>query len=459
LLNQIAAIHGFTPAAVAPTSADYLVVAGGGGGGSGTNGAGGGGGAGGFRTSTALSLGASFTVTVGAGGAGGALGQNRGAVGSNSVFKSITSSGGGGGGVYSGAGTVCTTGGSGGGSYGSDSGTQPGAAGNSGGYSPVEGFAGGSSTFNSGQYHAGGGGGASAVGANGVSNSGGNGGAGTANSYSGSSVTYAGGGGGGGGRDTSGNTLQTGGTGGAGGGGNGATDAGASGAGTTNLGANVITEGQNVLQYIQQVETSELGLFFIAKDGKATFLDRAHQPGLSGFPVFADDGTGIKYQNLQIAYGSENLINEVDATSVITTTLTSGIDSASQTEFGIFNLTLDNLLLSTDAQVATLVTTILDRYSYPIYRFTELEVRLNDLTLAQQTQVLNAELGDYVQVIFTPSNLPPAIIRMAQVIRANHSVDLTGEHIVTLGLNSLDVAYFLVLDDASFGRLDEGSLL
>ena len=47
-----------------PAAVDYLVVAGGGGGGSR-----GGGGAGGFRTSTALSIGASFTVTVGGGGA------------------------------------------------------------------------------------------------------------------------------------------------------------------------------------------------------------------------------------------------------------------------------------------------------------------------------------------------------------------------------------------------------
>lgn len=230
-------------------------------------------------------------------------------------------------------------------------------------------------------------------------------------------------------------------------------------AGTQMLGANVVADGTVALSYLQQVEQSELGLFFISKSGRATFQDRAHQPSLSGVAILANDGTGIKYQNLQIAYGSESLINEVDATSVITTTQTLAIDADSQTEFGIFNATFTDLLLQTDPQVATFATTLLDKYSYPIYRFTELEIRLNDLSLTEQNKVLGLELGDLVQVVFTPSNIPPAIVRMAQVIRNNHSIDVTGEHIVTLGLNSLDVAFFLTLDDATFGRLDEGSLL
>jgi hypothetical protein len=115
------------------------------------------------------------------------------------------------------------------------------------------------------------------------------------------------------------------------------------------------------------------------------------------------------------------------------------------------------LLLSTDAQVETFNSTLLAKYSQPVYRFSELEVRLNDLSLADQNKVLDLELGEYVQVVFTPSNIPPAINKYAQVIRANHNVDISGEHIVTLGLNTLNFTY-LILDDLIFGRLDEGSL-
>jgi hypothetical protein len=223
------------------------------------------------------------------------------------------------------------------------------------------------------------------------------------------------------------------------------------------LGANVVENGQNVLAYIQQVEQSELGLFFISKDGKATFQDRLHTPVTADLVIFTDTGSGIGYQNLLISYGSEDLINEVDATSVITSTQTVATSEASQDEFGIFNATFTDLLLATDEQVAAFATSLLADYSYPIYRFTELEVRLNDLSLENQAKVLGLELGDFVQVIFTPSNIPPAISKYAEVIRANHAVDVSGEHIVTLGLNTLNSTFF-ILDDLVFGRLDESSL-
>lgn len=227
--------------------------------------------------------------------------------------------------------------------------------------------------------------------------------------------------------------------------------------GTTTLGANVVEDGQNVLSYLQQVERSELGIFFIGKDGKAVFKSRTFQPTTTGVPKFADDGSGIGYQNLQIMYGSEDLVNEVASTSIITNTEVLSIDTASQEEYGIFNNTFTDLLLSTTDQVIDFNATLLKKYSDPVYRFSELEVRLNSLSLADQNKVLALELGDIVQVVFTPSNLPPAINKYAQVIRANHSVDIAGEHIVTLGLNTLNFTY-LILDDTFFGKLDEGSL-
>lgn len=227
--------------------------------------------------------------------------------------------------------------------------------------------------------------------------------------------------------------------------------------GTELLGANVVADGQNVLEYLQTVELSELGLFYISKDGNATFKDKNHVPVTADLVVLADDGTGVSYQNLLIGYGSEDLINEVVATSVITDTQTTVTDADSQLEYGIFNATYDSLLLATNAQVETFATTLLGKYAQPIYRFKEVQVRLNDLSLDDQNRVLGLELGDFVQVIFTPSGIPPAITKYAEVIRANHEVDVTGEHIVTLGLNTLNSTFF-VLDDLVFGRLDEGSL-
>lgn len=227
--------------------------------------------------------------------------------------------------------------------------------------------------------------------------------------------------------------------------------------GTGQFGADVIPNNQNVLQYLQKIEESEQGLFFIDKTGKVVFRDKTHTPSTANLTVLADDGSGIPYQNMLISYGSENLINEVVANSIITNTEVISTDTDSQAAYGIFNATFNDLLLNTDDQVITYEASILKKYAQPVYRFTEVQVRLNDLTPAQSGQILGLELGDFVQVIFTPSNLPPAINKFASVIRINDSVDITGEHIVTLGLNTLNFTY-LILDDLIFGRLDQGAL-
>ena len=227
--------------------------------------------------------------------------------------------------------------------------------------------------------------------------------------------------------------------------------------GTTTFGADVIPENTNVLSYLQQIELAELGLLFIGKTGTLVYRDRSHVPSTTGLVRLSDDGTGIGYSNMVISYGSEDLVNEVVASSIITTNETTASDPSSQSEYGIFNSTYTDLLLNTDTQVETFATTILAKYSQPVYRFKEVEVKLNELDSADLTAILNLELGDFVQVTFTPSHLPPAINRYAQVIRLTHNVDVSGEHIMTFGLDTLNFTY-LVLDDTVFGRLDEGAL-
>ena len=206
---------------LAPSTVDYLVVAGGAG--SGPQGAGSG--AGGLLTATgfAVSSGTNYPVTVGSGGALSSTFGTRGTNGSNSVFSSITAIGGGAGGSQNTRDGL--TGGSGGGG-GLSAFASTGAAGTSG-----QGNKGGDGAT-SGNLGGGGGGGASAAGANGTGSAGGNGGNGTASSITGSSVTYAGGGGGG----NTNTSAGFGGSGGSGGGGGGTSGTVQAGQGTANTG-------------------------------------------------------------------------------------------------------------------------------------------------------------------------------------------------------------------------------
>ena len=224
-----AALAAFGWTGLSTVTASYLVVAGGGSGavsGANTNVSGGGGGAGGYLTgTTSLNSTLSYTVTVGAGAPAvfqiisvSSLNLN-GAQGSSSTFNAVTATGGGYGGAYNTAGGNGGSGG-GGGAF-QSAGTATSGQGSNGG----TGFGGGS------PYPGGGGGGSSAVGANATISQAGAGGAGTANSITGTSVTYAGGGGSGG---TSGGAAA--GAGGSGGGGTGGAAAGNGNPGTANLG-------------------------------------------------------------------------------------------------------------------------------------------------------------------------------------------------------------------------------
>ena len=190
-------------APAAPTSVDYLVVAGGGGGGFGSGGGGGGGG--GLRTATgyAVTPGSTYTVTVGEGGLASAPQGTPGA-GNPSTFATITAAGGGGGApnyIPNGQGGSGATGG-GGATYASSggAGTSPYAAFAGFGGTGTLGFSGGNGRYGltpSDPTSGGGGGGMGSAGNSIDANGNGNGGAGLSSSYSGTLTTYSGGGGGG----------------------------------------------------------------------------------------------------------------------------------------------------------------------------------------------------------------------------------------------------------------------
>ena len=226
--------------------------------------------------------------------------------------------------------------------------------------------------------------------------------------------------------------------------------------GLMTLGADTIADNTNALSYFRLIEQSEPGAFFIGKNGYVVFKDRAAGP-VSGSVILSDDGMGIPYQGLRVQYGSELLANEIVLSSAITSTEITTTDPDSIEEYGIFNLTQQNLLIGNDSNLVGLAEFYAQKYSSPEYRFESVEVLLDELTNQQQSDLLNLELGDVVEIRFTPNDIPPAISKYAEIIRIDHSVDLNN-HVVSFGFATLDFAV-LVLDDAQFGKLDSGNAL
>ena len=225
--------------------------------------------------------------------------------------------------------------------------------------------------------------------------------------------------------------------------------------GKATLQADIVDEGTNVLEYLQIVEKSEPGSVFIGKDGYFNFQQRTQDISSTAVKTFADDGTGINFNNLQVVYGSEQLYNKIVITRANGTAQTAN-DTDSQNQYGISTLDQDNLLLNTDTASAELAAFLLSRYSEPEYRFEALEIELANLSTAQQNEVLSLELTDVVRVKFTPNGIGSAIDQYALITGVTHRTNSVS-HSVTIGLSTLDYANF-ILDDSVFGVLDTGSL-
>lgn len=131
-------------------------------------------------------------------------------------------------------------------------------------------------------------------------------------------------------------------------------------------------------------------------------------------------------------------------------------DTASASTYGTRELVQTDLLGATDQQSVDLAVYYADLYAEPEYRVESLELNLQDLSEAQQAQVLGLEIGDVCKVSFTPNGIGDPIVKYIQVIKIDHAVT-PSFHKTTLGFQEIKYLY-LVLDDAEFGKLDVGYL-
>jgi hypothetical protein len=226
------------------------------------------------------------------------------------------------------------------------------------------------------------------------------------------------------------------------------------GTGVAALGAFPIAANTNAANYLGRVAEAEQGLFFCAADGTLTFTDRATTAFALPVVNFTDQGIGLPYQGLATIYGNEFLFNRVQATTE-TGVPQIAEDAASQTTFGVTTLTLDGLLLGSDADALTLAEQLLSFYKQPEYRFDDLRLVVSAMSDLERDSVLQVEMGDVISIerTFTVGS-PASVVKEYGVDRITHQI-LPDRHIVTFGLFDALIVFPLILDDPEFGRLDE----
>jgi hypothetical protein len=233
-------------------------------------------------------------------------------------------------------------------------------------------------------------------------------------------------------------------------------------AGNSFLSDTDIAEGTQAIAYLQLIATSEAGEVFVSKDNKLVFKARNSPPGVIDL-IFTDEGsipgyTTVPFAELGVVYGTEELYNRIVLTNDFPLFPEEAYaeDADSQLLYGPRSYTVNGLLNNEAEDLQFLADFLLARFKEPQYRFSSLSVILDILSEAQQNKVVDLEIGDIVQVRFTPSGIPPAIEQYVRVIGISHDWQ-NNEKRVNLSLERLDFSLF-VLDDPVLGVLDEDRL-
>lgn len=219
------------------------------------------------------------------------------------------------------------------------------------------------------------------------------------------------------------------------------------------LQADIVDINTNVLQYLQDVETTESGALFIDKTGAVTFKDRtSNVPPVVDTLIFADDGRAqsVPYTQIQVIYGSELLHNRVILTRETgVPQLVENTDS--QAIYGIQTLSIDGLLTDDDTDVRILASYLVNRYSKPELRFSNLTVTLHDKSVSDQLELLDVEINDVLRIVFTPNGIGDPIDDYGLVTGIQHDIGIDA-HYITFEFGFAQ-DFPIILDNPVYGRL------
>jgi hypothetical protein len=230
------------------------------------------------------------------------------------------------------------------------------------------------------------------------------------------------------------------------------------GTGSSTLGAYAVSQDTNVLNYLQQVNTSEQGYLYTSADGTLTFKGRTSVLNPVSGASFTTDGTGIPYMTLVNQYGSELLYNYIVTQSPAGAAQTSS-DATSIALYQAQNYNLLQLLNSTTAEVAGLGAYLLGKYRNPVVRFTGVSCELAALTSAQWSILFAIDLTSIVTVQKDYSTGTPTSESQTLITSGIEHRIVPGSHIVSYTFESTDGNQYLTLNDAIFGTLSTTNLL
>jgi hypothetical protein len=229
-------------------------------------------------------------------------------------------------------------------------------------------------------------------------------------------------------------------------------------AGTSTLIADPGTSDRDLLSALQLVEVSEFGGFFIDAEGNATFLSRetVSEKADETPTVFADDGSGITYNQIEFANDDTLLVNDVTVTR-LNGTPQNVFDQPSIDTFFLHSGQRQGILVQTDAEALDQARTLLVARKNTTDRIDSMTINLLDSSAPTKIVAgLALEIFDLVNVTKT---VPGGSTITKELFVQGVQHDITNSMFTTKILTAEPLIQAFILDSTtSQGRLGSGIL-
>jgi len=168
----------------------------------------------------------------------------------------------------------------------------------------------------------------------------------------------------------------------------------------TTLGAYPVESNRSTTAYLAEINDAEQGRMFCNRSNTFVVQPRIAPAVVTPAATFTDDGTNIAYNDLEIEFDQNGVVNRGAVTAIggvqqVATNASSIATYFTQSkEYG-------SSLLSSDAQALTLANYLL--YPNPKPRFTSIATWFGMLTSPQQDTVALLDIGDLISITKTDS--------------------------------------------------------
>jgi len=229
--------------------------------------------------------------------------------------------------------------------------------------------------------------------------------------------------------------------------------------GTVNLGhaaAYTVPQGTNTLLYLQQINQAEQGRLFVARDGTITFQERIGSTPSGPVVSFTDDGSGAKYEDLQVEFDADNVVNRAYVEGLDGDNATDS-DAASIAQYFTQSVSITNSLLHEQSEIDDLAAYLLEPDPEP--RYTSVTTYFGSLTDAQRTAVATIDIGDTISITKEIPGLGSELDNELSVEGIQAVIEFNRGHTVTFYTAPTTIIYDLILDDPVYGVIDADNVL